>query len=117
ASNSSESGRAQNRRVEVQVWYDELKAGVAKQEVVVQDNIRQVKGRRTQTVCKMRYLEGHAHRARIQNLIAPLHYDEASIDVTPEFTAHIERTLQNLAGKQNGVVKFMRYSDQAPLHA
>jgi flagellar motor protein MotB len=115
ATNGSESGRAQNRRVEVQVWYDELKDKVAQEEFVVGDTIRQVKVCRTETVCKLRYLDGHAHRARVQNLVAPLHYDEAEIDVTPEFTAHIERTLQNLADKQNVVIKFIGYTDNAPL--
>jgi outer membrane protein OmpA-like peptidoglycan-associated protein len=29
ASNATEAGRAQNRRVEVEVWYDEYKQGTA----------------------------------------------------------------------------------------
>ena len=38
ASNETEAGRAQNRRVEVEVWYDDVKQGTAVDEVLVEED-------------------------------------------------------------------------------
>ena len=60
-----------NRRVEVEVWYDEVAEKLTLEEVLVPHEIKSVKVCRMETVCKLRYVEGHARRARVQNLIAP----------------------------------------------
>jgi outer membrane protein OmpA-like peptidoglycan-associated protein len=77
ASNATETGKALNRRVEVEVWYDEISEKMVEKEVIVPRQVNRVKVCRTETVCKLRYKEGHSHRARVKNLIAPMHYDEA----------------------------------------
>jgi flagellar motor protein MotB len=115
ASNATEAGKALNRRVEIEIWYDLLTDTLAEEEFVVNEDIQQIKVCRMETVCKLRYVEGHARRARVQNLIAPLHYDNASLAVTPAFTSQIEQTLDNLHDKQNVVVKFIGYTDNSPL--
>jgi flagellar motor protein MotB len=115
ATNSTAAGRALNRRVEVEVWYDETKDRLQNQEVVVTEEIKRVKVCRIETVCKLHYQEGHARRARVKNLVAPLHYDDETINVTPEFTKQIEQALHNLRDKGNVQVKFIGYSDDAPL--
>ena len=81
ASNDNEAGRALNRRVEVEVWYDEVGEKVSLEEFLVPQEIKRVKVCRMETVCKLRYVDGHAKRARVQNLVAPLRYSEESIDV------------------------------------
>jgi flagellar motor protein MotB len=115
ASNETAEGRAQNRRVEVEVWYDEVVDKVALEEFLVPHEIKRVKVCRMETVCKLRYVEGHSKRARVQNLIAPLRYSEDAIDVTPEFVAQVRQSLDNMRDKQNVVVKFVGYTDAAPL--
>ncbi len=115
ATNATAAGRAINRRVEVEVWYDEIKDGVQDQEVLVTEEIKRVKVCRIETVCKLRYTEGHARRARVKNLVAPLHYDDESISVTPEFARQIEQALRNLRDKGNIQIKFIGYADSAPL--
>ena len=115
ASNANESGRAQNRRVEVEVWYDELTDRISEQEVVIQEDIRQVKICRMETVCKLRYVEGHARRAVVQNLVSPLHYDEGSLEVSGGFAEQIRQTFMNLADKRNVVVKLIGYTDNVSL--
>lgn len=115
ASNATEDGRALNRRVEVEVWYDELRDAVGVGERLVVEEMNRVKVCRIETVCKLRYMEGHQRRARVVNLIAPLHYDEEGVEVTAGFTAQIRRTLQNLGDKQNVVVKFVGHTDELPL--
>jgi len=115
ASNDTEAGRALNRRVEVEVWYDEMREAVVEEEILVPHEIRRVKVCRMETVCKLRYVEGHAHRARLQNLIPPLRWHEEGVDIGERDVAQIRQALANLADKQNVVVKFIGHSDDAPL--
>jgi outer membrane protein OmpA-like peptidoglycan-associated protein len=95
-SNLTEEGRALNRRVEVEVWYDEVREQVALEEFLVPHEIKRVKVCRMETVCKLRYVEGHARRARVQNLIAPLRFGEESIEVSTDFIEQVRQSLQNL---------------------
>lgn len=115
ASNESAAGRALNRRVDVEVWYDEVVDTVALEEYLVPHEIQRLKVCRMETVCKLRYVEGHAKRARIQNLVAPLHYDEESIDVDAAFVQRVRQGMRDLSDKKNLVVKFVGYSDDASL--
>jgi len=115
ASNDTAPGRALNRRVEVEVWYDQPKAREADDEVLVREEIKQVKVCRVQTLCKLRFKEGAARRSRLSNLVPPLHYDAENAQGTPEFIEHIRKALSNLHDKPNVVVKFIGYTDQVAL--
>ena len=96
ASNDTPEGRALNRRVEVEVWYDQPKARDGDDEVLVRQAIKQVKVCRVQTLCKLSFKEGAARRARLSNVVPPLHYDEDNVQVTPEFVEQIRKALNNL---------------------
>ncbi len=115
AGNATEKGRQLNRRVEVQVWYDEISEKPTEKEVMVPSEVHLIKVCRTETVCKLRYKEGHSHRARIKNLIPPLHYDKGMIGVPEEFLQQVRQAMNNLRGKQNPVVKIIAYMDNLPL--
>jgi uncharacterized repeat protein (TIGR01451 family)/fimbrial isopeptide formation D2 family protein len=115
ASNATEAGRAQNRRVEVEVWYDEPEAKASMQDVVVHEDIKRVKICRTETVCKLRYQEGQAKRARVKNLIAPLHYADENVQLSEDFVGQIGQALHDLRDKQHVTVKFIAFTDDAPL--
>ncbi len=115
SSNDTASGRALNRRVEVEVWYDQPKAREADDEVLVREAIKQVKVCRVQTLCKLRFKEGAARRSRLSNVVPPLHYDADNAQVTPEFIEHIRKALNDLHDKPNVVVKFIGYTDQVAL--
>jgi flagellar motor protein MotB len=115
ASNATPEGRALNRRVEVEVWYDQPRSTLREQEVVVAGDIQRIKVCRMETVCKLRYQEGHSRRARVRNLVVPLRYEDDSTAVPPEFTHQVQQALANLADKQHVVVRFIGYSDDAPL--
>ncbi|MGI9591954.1 MAG: OmpA family protein, partial [Myxococcota bacterium] len=115
ASNDTAAGRARNRRVEVEVWYDEIGEQVAFEDVVVPVEIKRVKVCRMETVCKLRYREGHARRARVRNLVAPLYVGDETVGVPEPFVRQIEEALQNLRGKQNVTVRFLGYTDDQPL--
>ncbi|MEO2003092.1 MAG: OmpA family protein, partial [Candidatus Poribacteria bacterium] len=115
ASNVTESGRAQNRRVEVEVWYDEKREALSVEEIVIAEDIKRVKVCRTETVCKLRYREGHERRARIRNLISPLQIGEDTATVPDDFVLRVRQVLDNLRDKRNVSVKLIGYTDDAPL--
>ena len=115
ATNATPDGRALNRRVEVEVWYDKITETMRVEEVVVPQEFKRIKVCRIQTVCKLRYREGHARRARVKNLVAPLHFSEQTIEVPEQFIRQIEQGLLNLRDKQNVVVKLIGFTDDAPL--
>lgn len=115
ASNASDAGRARNRRVEVEVWYDEPKAATTEKDVVVTDDFRQIKVCRVQALCLMRFQEGAAKRTRVNNLVKALHYGEEGVEVTPEFIEQVRKGFANLQGKQNVTAKFIGYTDEMAL--
>ena len=115
ASNATEEGRQRNRRVEVQVWYDEISEKQTQKEVIVPSERNRIKVCRTETVCKLRYKDGHSHRARVKNLTSPLHYEKGMLSVPEEFLQQVRHALKNLGGKQNLSVKFIGYADNIPL--
>jgi len=116
AENTTEKGRQLNRRVEVQVWYDEIGQKQVEKEVVIPREMNRIKVCRTETVCKLRYKDGHAHRVRVRNMISPLHYDKGMLSVPEEFLQQVRQAVTHLGGKQNLVVKFTGYTDNIPLN-
>ena len=115
ASNATEQGKALNRRVEVEVWYDDIGEKMVEKEVIVPRQVNRVKICRTEMVCKLRYKEGHSHRARVKNLIAPMHYNKSMVTVPEEFLQQIRQALINLRHKENIAVRFTAYTDNTPL--
>lgn len=115
ASNATAEGKAQNRRVEIEVWYDELEDKLVEKEVVVTEQLNRIKVCRVETVCKLTYKDGHGKRTRVKNLVPPLHFAEDTTELPAEFRNHILQALGNLANKQNVVVKLIGYTDNATL--
>ena len=115
ATNTTEEGRKLNRRVEVEVWYDEIRDAVRDEEVVISDDIRRIKVCRMDTLCKMEYREGHERRARVRNLLVPLRYNDESSPITEDYVHQVRQALFNLREKRNVVVRFIGHTDAAPL--
>jgi uncharacterized repeat protein (TIGR01451 family) len=115
ASNSTEQGKTQNRRVAVEVWYDEFTDKLVDKEVVIADPINRVKVCRVETVCKVRYKDGHSRRARIKNLVEPLHFDDDTTAIPEDFVQKVRQELVNLGKKEHVVIKFIGYTDNLPL--
>jgi len=115
ATNATVEGRARNRRVEVEIWYDRIGKRTAFEEVVVPAEIKRVKVCRMETVCKLRYREGQERRARVKNLIAPLRFADDSIGVPEGFIEQIRQALHDLGDRQNVTVKFIGFTDDLPL--
>ena len=115
ASNETPEGRALNRRVEVEIWYDEPRAVAGTEDVVVREDVRRFKVCRTETVCKLRYRDGHEKRARIRNLIQPLPYRDELTELPKRFVAQIQETLERLEDRRNVTIKLIAHTDDVPL--
>ena len=115
ASNDTTDGKAQNRRVEIEVWYDELEDKTVEKQIVVTETLNRIKVCRVETVCKLTYKEGHSKRTRVKNLVPPLHFAEDTTALPEEFQNHIRQAFANLANKQNVMVKLIGYTDNMPL--
>jgi len=116
ATNNSAAGKARNRRVEVQVWYDEItESAVDKEVLVTADKLNRLKVCRRETVCKLRYKQGNARRARLRNLIKPLRLAEGETEIPGEFVRQLRDITHNLSDKENVVIKFIGHTDNLPL--
>src|SRR5499427_1154792 len=79
------------------------------------DEFKRVKVCRTETVCKMRYKEGQTPRTRVKNLVMPLRYEDETTPISDAFTRQLRQALDNLGDKQGVTVRFIGYTDDAPL--
>jgi len=116
ASNNTDAGKRKNRRVEVQVWYDEISENVVEKEVIVPaKKLNRLKVCRKETVCKLSYKKGNARRARLQHLVKALRIEPGQAGVPDEFVRQIRETMQNLNDKRNLVIRFVGHTDNLPL--
>lgn len=115
ASNSTEQGRAANRRVEVELWYDVPVDVAVTEDVFIPKNVARVKVCRTETVCQFKFKEGHVRRSSLRNLVRPLHYQVESLKIDEHFIDEIIKARQNLGNKRNLQIKFVAYTDDKPL--
>src|SRR3954464_3774576 len=79
------------------------------------DTIKRIKVCRVENVCKMRYKEGQTPRTRVKNLVMPLRYQDENVPIPDAFTKQVQQALNNLRDKQGVRVRFIGYTDDAPL--
>jgi flagellar motor protein MotB len=79
--------------------------------------VKRVKVCRVETVCIMRFKDGQTPRARVRNLVTPLRYDGESVAIPDAFTRQVRQSLENLRDKRGVRVRFVGYTDDAPLSA
>ena len=116
ASNKTAEGRARNRRVEVQVWYDDITETMEEKKVVVAaDKLNRIKVCRQEVVCKLHYREGSAKRARLKNLVSPLRMEPGQTEIPAEFIRQIREAFKNLKDQKNVVIRFVGHTDNLPL--
>src|SRR6266704_834334 len=79
------------------------------------DKTKLIKVCRTENVCKMRYREGQTPRTRVRKLVAPLRYEDENTPISDAFTRQVRQALDNLRDKRGLTVRFIGYTDDAPL--
>src|SRR6476646_6434805 len=78
-------------------------------------DIKQIKVCRVEPVCKMRFKEGQTPRTRVKNLVMPLRYEDETVPISDAFTKQVRQALSNFRDKQGVTVRFIGYTDDAPL--
>ncbi len=63
----------------------------------------------------MRFKEGETPRTRVRNLVLPFHYEDETVAISDTFTRQIREALENLRDKHGLTVRFIGYTDDAPL--
>src|SRR5205809_3771129 len=81
----------------------------------VGDDIKRIKVCRVEDVCKMRFKEGETPRMRVRNLVVPLRYEDENIPINEAFTRQVQQAVDNLRDRQGVTVRFIGYTDDAPL--
>src|SRR5881296_928980 len=81
----------------------------------VADDIKRIKVCRVEDVCKMRFKEGETPRMRVRNLVVPLRYEDENIPINEAFTRQVQQAVDNLRDRQGVTVRFIGYTDDAPL--
>src|SRR2546427_1606244 len=79
------------------------------------DKTKLIKVCRAENVCKMRYREGQTPRTRVRKLVAPLRYEDENTPISDAFTRQVRQALDNLRDKRGLTVRFIGYTDDAPL--
>src|SRR2546422_4530967 len=79
------------------------------------DETKLIKVCRVETVCKMRYREGQTPRTRVRNLVVPLRYEDETTPISDAFTKQVRQALDNFRDKRGVTVRFIGYTDDAPL--
>jgi len=79
------------------------------------DKTKLIKVCRAENVCKMRYREGQTPRTRVRKLVAPLRYEGENTPISDAFTSQVRQALDNLRDKRGVTVRFIGYTDDAPL--
>lgn len=115
ASNNTNAGRAKNRRVEVEVWYDKIDEELVEEVIQLKQDIKRVKICRIEELCKIRFKEGHSKRAQLKNLVPPLRYEEGMAEIPAQFIKQLNEALFNLRSKSNVQIKFIGHTDNIPL--
>src|SRR3989449_252795 len=81
----------------------------------VADDIKRIKVCRAEDVCKMRFKEGQTPRMRVRNLVVPLRYEDENIPISEAFPRQVQQAVDNLRDRQGVTVRFIGYTDDAPL--
>ena len=79
------------------------------------DDIKRIKVCRVDTLCKMRFKEGNRQRTRVRNMVVPLRYEGETLPISETFTRQVRRAFENLRDKQGATIRFVGYTDDAPL--
>jgi hypothetical protein len=115
----TEDGRRKTVASRWRSWYDEVRGeahGSKERIPVVTDDIKRIKvvpERRPS--CKLRYKEGQARRRASRTSSCSLHYEDVTTR-SPNFSeAGRPRRSSNLRDKQHVTVRFIGYTDDAPL--
>ena len=118
ADNLAVTGRALNRRVEIEIWYDEIPAQpvqeLAETSLLATD-VRQIKVCRLVKRCIYRRRVGQFQKIQLLNAVPPLRYNGTQISVTPADLELVRRALAEVQAMPNVTLRVIGHTDNQPL--
>lgn len=115
ANNNSNTGRARNRRVEVEVWYDEISEKTIEEEVDKQQDFTQLKVCRVVERCIYKRRVGNYQKVQLINAVKPLRYQGTQVDVSAAFVNEVGSALRQVSDMPNVGLRIIGHSDNQPL--
>lgn len=115
ASNDTPRGRALNRRVEVEVWYDEVAEKEVKEEVIDQPELTRIPVCRVHERCIYRRLVGNYAKIQVKNAVSPLRYEGTQVDVDEQHLQQIRHALNDVKDMPHVTVRVIGHTDNQPL--
>jgi flagellar motor protein MotB len=117
ASNDTAEGRARNRRVEVEVWYDQVKEEREVEETieVEQASLTRINVCRVMQRCIYRRLTGNYARIQVMNAVQPVRYEGVQIEVTPAQIEEVRSALNDVRDMPNSGIRVVAHTDNQPL--
>ncbi|HEY3487673.1 MAG TPA: OmpA family protein, partial [Gammaproteobacteria bacterium] len=116
AANDTEAGRARNRRVEVEVWYDQAKEHEIEDTIEIQQaSLTRIGVCRVMQRCIYRRLAGNYARIQVMNAVEPIRYEGVQIEVTPAEIEAVRRALDDVRDMPNAGIRVVAHTDNQPL--
>ncbi|HEX7028644.1 MAG TPA: OmpA family protein [Gammaproteobacteria bacterium] len=114
-SNETRAGRARNRRVEVEVWYDEIVEKQIEAPVIDQPELTRVQVCRVRERCIYRRLVGNYTRIQLRNAVPPIRYEGTQVEVGEQHLQLIRNALNEVKDMPNVSVRVIGHTDNQPL--
>ena len=114
ASNQTAAGKAQNRRVEVEVYYDVERDSDATQNLV-QPVQKAVKICRVEERCIYRRRVGKFERIQVRNALPPIRYDGSRIRLPRGYIDQVREVLEQYREQPNLQIRVVGHTDNTAL--
>jgi len=112
ASNDTLEGMALNRRVEVQVWFDQTVTHKQKKERFIPDPaVQRTQVCQQQIMCQRIENRDNAKRVVFEHAIAPIRFNSSQTDIPDSYVKEIENILKSISDKDDIQLKFIGHSD------
>ncbi len=112
ASNDTAEGMALNRRVEVQVWYDEtLSRKVQQQSFTPDSSIQRTQVCQQQVMCQRIVTKNNDNRVVFEHSIPPIRFNSAETEIPDNYISKIKDVLERISDKEDIRLTFIGHSD------
>ena len=115
ASNENTRGRDRNRRVEVEVWYDELSEKIVEEAVEEKPSFTQLKVCRVVERCIYKRRVGNFQKIQLINAIKPVRYQGTQVEVSEGFLTKVAKALDEVSDMPNVGIRVIGHTDNQPL--
>lgn len=112
APNTSPANKKKNRRVEIQVWYDDIKRSQVTEKVVKpKPELNRLRVCRQHTVCQLKYKTTDKKKVRLKNIIPPLQYGAGRTEIPELYVKRLRDVWSDVKNQPNAQLRFVGHSD------